>query len=274
MNVLCVAFPAVAVALMASTQPAPARPEFAVASIKPNNRPCGTTYGVGGGAGGGKCVTLKELIRLAWRVQPFQISGGPSWIATEHFDVAGKAEDLNANPDELRLMLRSLLEDRFHLRLHATSKTSVVYALVPAKGGPKLRLSADQTSPDVNGPAPNGAGPNHGAIRMGSGLMLGNAVPLSRFATFLSQRVDRLVIDRTNLSGRFDIQLQWAPGSGDIAGDFAPSIIGASGETLTADPSGPSLFTAIQEQLGLRLESARAPVDLFVIDHVERPTPN
>jgi uncharacterized protein (TIGR03435 family) len=145
---------------------------------------------VGNGAGGGKYVTLKMPIAFAYRIQQFQISGGPAWIDSDRFDVEGKAEDPKASFDELRLMLRSMLEDRFSLKLHHETKESSVYVLVPMSGGPKLELAADQSSPDVNGPAPKGAGPNRGAIRNGVGTIAGNAATLSLFARMLSQRLD------------------------------------------------------------------------------------
>lgn len=135
-----------------------------------------------------------------------------------------------------------------------------------AKGGPKIKLSADQISPEVDGPAPPGAGPNRGAIRIGVGNLVGNAVTLSRFATMLSPRLDRLIIDKTNLAGRFDIQLKWAPSAAEDLFGVPTEIIDMNGVTVRPDPSGPSIFSAIQEQLGLKLESPKAPVDVLVID--------
>jgi uncharacterized protein (TIGR03435 family) len=256
-----------------------ARPEFAVASVKPNKTGCCTAYGVGNGQGGGRNVTLRNLIALAYRLQEYQISGGPRWVGTDRFDVEGKAEDPKADYDQLRLMLRALFEDRFRLKIHRETKPSAVYSLVLGKGGPKLKLSADQVSPDVNGPAPDGAGPNRGAVRIGVGNLIGYAVPMSRLAFILSQRLDRLVIDKTNLAGRFDLHLRWAPDPGaspfDSGGNRQPeTIIDMNGVTLSADPNAPSFFSAIQEQLGLKLESAKAPVDVLVIDHVEKPSEN
>jgi uncharacterized protein (TIGR03435 family) len=246
------------------------KPEFAVASIKPNKTNCCVSGGVGNGGSSNRDVTLKMLMATAYRVQEFQISGGPGWVGSDRFDVEAKAEDPKAGFDELRLMLQSLLEDRFRLKLHRETKESLVYALVAAKGGPKVKLSADQaSSSDVNGPSPPGAtGPNHGAFRFGPGSMIGNAVTLALFTRFLSQRLDRFVIERTNLAGRFDIQLQWTP-------DIGENPVDLGGNTIPpADPSRPSIFSAIQEQLGLRLEPARGPVEVLVIDHVEQPTAN
>jgi uncharacterized protein (TIGR03435 family) len=255
------------------------RPEFAVTSVKPNKTGCCMEGGVGNGGGGGRDVTLKFLLAFAYRLQQFQISGGPRWIGSDRFDVEGKAEDPRTGFDQLRLMLQSLLEDRFKLKLHRETKESHVYALVVGRDGPKIRLSSDQISPDVNGPAPPGAGPNRGVIRIGVGNLVGNAVTLSWFASMLSQRMDRLVVDKTNLRGRFDIRLQWAPNAGENPFDqggnrLQSSIIDMNGVTLTPDPSGPSIFSAIQEQLGLKLESAKAPVEVLVIDHVEKPSAN
>ncbi len=259
--------------VQSQTRPA-ARPEFAVTSVKPNHTGCCTSGGVGNGGGGGKNVTLKELIGFTYRIQQFQISGGPRWIGSDRYDIEGKAEDPNADFDQLRLMLQSLFEDRFKLKVHRETKESPVYAIVVGKGGPRITLSADQTSPDVNGPAPTGTGPNRGAVRIGVGNLVANAVLLSRFATMLSPRLDRLIIDKTNLSGRFDIRLQWTPSPGENLFGVPAEIIDMNGATVRLDPSGPSIFSAIQEQLGLKLESAKAPVELLVIDRVERPSQN
>jgi uncharacterized protein (TIGR03435 family) len=269
----------IALGFATAQTPTTARPEFAVASIKPNHTGCCTTYGAGNGGSGGKNVTLKILIAFAYHLQQFQISGGPRWIDSEHFDVEGKAENPKADPEQLRLMLRSLFEDRFKLKVHRETKEGPVYALVLAKGGAKIKLSRDQSPENVDGPAPPGAGPNHGAIRIGAGNLVGNAVTLSWFATMLSQRLDRLIVDKTNLTGRYDIRLQWTPNAGeypyDLGGNRLPtSIIDMSGTAVTLDPSGPSIFSAMQEQLGLKLESAKAPVELLVIDHVEKPSEN
>jgi len=242
--------------------------------VKPNRTGCCTSGGVGNGGGGGKNVTLKELIGFTYRIQQFQLSGGPPWIGSDRYDIEGKAEDPKADFEQLRLMLRSLFEARFKLKVHRETKESPAYALVVGKGGPRVKLSSDQASQDVNGPAPAGAGPNRGAVRIGVGNLVGNAVTLSWFASMLSPRLDRLVIDKTNLTGRFDIRLQWAPSPGESLFGVPTEIIDMNGITVRLDPSGPSIFSAIQEQLGLKLESTKAPVELLVIDHVEKPSEN
>ena len=245
------------------------RPTFAVTSVKPNHMNCCTSGGVGDGGSVNRNVTLKGLIGTAYRIQGFRIFGGPGWINTERYDADGKADDPKADFDQLRLMLRSLLEDRFGLKAHRETRTTAVYALVVDKNGPKMKLSADQLSPDVHGPsAPGSALPNHGALRFGPGSVIGNAVQLSFFCSgFLSDATERLVIDRTNLTGRYDIRLQWTP-DGESAAN--------SGGNSTAQPAeaGPSIFTAVLEQLGLRLEPVKAPVEVLVIDHAEKPSAN
>lgn len=279
MTLKLIGFLAIAAGPALSQTVSETRPRFAVVSIKPNRSGCCPVFGVGNGAGGGKYVTLKMLIALAYRVQQFQISGGPTWIDSDRFDIEGKVEDPKADFDQLRLMLRSVFEDRFSLKLHHETKRTSVYALVPVNGGPNLELSADQSSPDINGPAPKGAGPNHGAIRMGAGTIAGNAVTLSLFARMLSQRLDRPVVDRTNLTGRFNILLQWAPSETENRFDpggseFQESIIDTTGRSVSVDHSGPSIFSAIQQQMGLRLQSAKAAVEFLVIDHVDKPSQN
>ena len=130
---------AVAVALAQDQISSSALPKFAVTSVKPNNTNCCEEGGVGNGKGGGKNVTLKALIGVAYQVQQFQVSGGPSWIGSDRFDVEGKAEDVKTDFAQLRLMLQSLLADRFQLQIHRETKQSPIYALVVAKGGPKIK---------------------------------------------------------------------------------------------------------------------------------------
>jgi len=221
---------------------------------------CCTSGGVGNGASVNRHVTLKGLIGTAYRLQGFRIAGGPGWIDTERYDVDGKTDDPKADFDQLRLMLRSLLEDRFGLKVHRETRTTAVYALVVDKNGVRMKLSADQVSPNVDGPsAPGSALPNHGALRFGPGSVIGNAVELSFFCSaFLADATERVVIDRTNLTGRYDIRLQWMPDES---------------AAQAAEP-GPSLFTAVREQLGLRLEPAKAPVEVLVIDSAEKPSAN
>ena len=240
-------------------------PKFEVASIKPTHEPGGVTFGVGNGGGGGRNVSLKTLMAFAWRLQEFQISGASGWVGSDRFDIEAKAANPSTDPDQLRIMLQSLITERFQLQFHFDTRETAVYLLTVSKGGPKMHRSGDQFSPTVNGPPLPGAGPNRGALRVGSGSLIGNAVPLSLFTRLLSQRA---VLDRTGLSGRFEIELRWTPGPGEMPYD-------PGGNPLPpADVSGPSVFAAIQEQLGLKLESARGPVQFLVIDQVRKPSAN
>lgn len=164
-------------------------PEFEVASIKPNKDGCGATFGVGNGGSSGCNMTLKAMMAFTYRIQAYQILGGPNWVGSDRFDIEAKAADRNTDPDQLRLMLQSLFADRFQLRIHREMKQSSVYALVVGKSGSKLKLSSDQTSPDANGPSAPGAGPNRGVIRLVAGSMIGNAVSLSHVTSLLSNRL-------------------------------------------------------------------------------------
>jgi uncharacterized protein (TIGR03435 family) len=259
---------AIIIAIASAQTDSPTRPQFEVASIRPAQPGTPPSFGVGNGGGGGANVTLKTLIAFAYQIQEYRILGGPGWISSDRFTVEARASDPTTPPEQLKLMLQSLFSDRFQLAVRRETKESNVYNLVVAKGGPKIKLSADQNPTDINGPAPPGAGPNHGAIRLGAGSMIRNATPLSRFASMLSQRLDRVVIDKTNLTGRFDIRLQWTP-------DLGENLLSPTGLPLPAEPGdAPSIFVAMQEQLGLKLESARGPVEFLVIDHVEKPSEN
>jgi uncharacterized protein (TIGR03435 family) len=269
------------------------RPSFDVASIKPNH---GGTGLFRINAEPGRFVadnaTLKFLVQFAYRVKESQISGAPGWIDSEHYDIEGKLDDSSADvqrklsPDEsgtqLRLMLQSLLADRFKLTLHHDTKELPIYALVVAKNGPKLQESAHESvdTPDDKVPLgppgpPNGPQPRH-SVRMGRGELSIDAENLDMFADVLSRQreVGRLVVNQTGLKGNYDFTLKWTPDAsqgqmlslpgGGPPGDAAPP----------PDASGPTIFTALQEQLGLKLESQKGPVDTIVIDHVERPSEN
>ncbi len=256
------------------TQTAPVtKLEFAVASVKPRLAECTdsdtiscTAYGVGKGKATGRYVTLKMLIGLAYQVHSIQILGGPSWVSADRFDMEAKADDPSTEIAQLRLMMRSLLEDRFNLKLHRETKKSPAYALVVGRSGQKLRASSDQISPDdTASPRPEpGERPYRGGMLMGAGMLVANAVRLSQFAKVLTPQLDREVIDKTNLEGRFDIQLHWTPER------FGSTAVGVP----TGSMDAPSIFTAIQEQLGLRLESVRELTEVLIIDHAEKPTAN
>jgi uncharacterized protein (TIGR03435 family) len=249
----CFAAPALA---QAPASDAP-RPSFEVASVKVN-KSGNSSSGSSTQPGGRLTVTnetLRDLIRDAYVLQDFQVVGGPGWTSDDRFDIAAKAEG-NADADQTRLMPRSLLAERFHLVVHDETKDMPVYALVRARADGKLGPSLTVSDVDCDGPAPRPR-PCGSHISMGpkGATIVAVSSTMARLATSLSSQLHRIVLDRTGLAGGFDVDLRWTP-------------------EQAAGTSGPSLFTAVQEQLGLKLESTRGPVDVVVIDRVEQPTPD
>ena len=272
-----------------STPPSavPASASFEVASIKPNHsgdRRFFVSWQPGRFNATG--MTLKFLITMAYDVKDFQVSGGPSWVNSERYDIDAKEPDSIAQimeklPREQQglladSMLQSLLADRFQLKLTRGTKDMPAYALVVAKNGPKL-----QEAKPVDTPAEAPSGPNghpHGPMmRMGRGEINGQGVPLSFLASVLSQQLGRTVLDKTELKGNYDLTLKWTPEQGEGMMMAGPGPGGGGPPPDGAPPpdaSGPSIFTALQEQLGLRLEATKAPAEVLTIDHVERPSEN
>lgn len=255
-------------------------PSFEVASIKLNKT--GEPQSVPQMQPGGRVTlinrTLRYLVQFAYsslesQLHELQIVGGPDWADADRFDVVAKMEDsLGPRPSAnlARVMMRTLLTERFQLKLRTESRELPVYALVMARPdgrlGPGLRRRPDSDCvgfvPRPGSPDPNGTRPLCGFLRGGAlggeGTLTYRGVPIRALARPGAMTRDRLVIDQTKLSGIFDIDLTWAVEAG--AND--PSI------------ELPSIFTAVQEQLGLKLEPTRAPVEVFVIDHAEKPTPD
>jgi len=249
-------------------------------------------------------VTLKYLLLYAYRlpIDPTgadnRIIGGPGWIDSDRFDIQGKAEDSIANlsADQARLMLQSLLEDRFQLKAHLETREVPGYNLVVARSGLKMNLSEDQTlfgtaagppptaNPGLRGEPAAGRGlpvdtwgaVPRGMLRMtpnGSGRTLtGSAVRIASLLSFLQTEVGKPVIDKTGVNGLFDFAIQLGPRG--LASSAAQAATGAAEPQITAaaDPAA-SLFTAIQD-LGLRLESARVSVEVLVVESVQKPAQN
>jgi uncharacterized protein (TIGR03435 family) len=266
------------------------RPTFEVASIKPSTRrgsintpPGGRFIAVG--------QSLRILIGYAYRLRDFQVIGGPAWMDNDLWEIQAKAEESTVVPqpptrtiadamkiDTIALMLQSLLEDRFSLRLHSERRDLPIYELIKGKGGPKIRLAEDQTPPTPSA-APPPRLPNalpvltRGSFsisRNPSGMHLeAKAIPLDRLVNMLINVTNRTVIDKTGLAGLYDIKLEWAPDT--LQSPVSPT---ADSPPVVSAPTGPALTTAIEEQLGLRLVSAKAPLEVLVIDHVERPSEN
>lgn len=263
-----------------STESDKAELKFEVASIKPSD-PEARNSGVNILPGGGLKLTnipLKMMVTFAYNVQRFQVIGGPDWIEKERYDIVAKPErpegpsdlkkatdsDFKALEEQLRERLRSLLAERFQLAVHRETKEGSIYALMTAKSGPKLTESDDQS-----------AGPRH--MRNGRGQMIAQRTSLQMLANTLSMNLGRPVIDRTGLTKNYDFELKWTPepGEGRMAGPGGPPPPGERPEGASApDLSGPSIFTAVQEQLGLKLESTKGPIPMIVIDKAEKPSAN
>lgn len=238
--------------LQAQSQPEAAA-AFEVASIKPA-KPGIRGFSINplpGGRFTTSNTTLRMLISEAYHLYDFQVSGGPNWLDSYRVDIQAKA-DPGAKPEQLRAMLQKLLADRFGLVVHREMKELPVYALVVAKNGPKIQQSKDaEGSPEFR-------------VFMRSQIMAKRA-PLSLLTEALAMLLSRPVSDKTGLQGGFEYKLQWTPDQSQTRGGDDP---------LPPDPDRPSIFVALQEQLGLKLESQKGPVEIIVIDHAEKPSEN
>ena len=239
---------------------ADASPAFEVATIKPSNPDApGKAFGVRGRMFSTLNTTLSDLIAFAYGVQAKQITGAAAWLETEKYDLAGQP-DAPGQPNEKqwKMMLQKLLADRFKLAFHRDKKELAVYAIVLGTAGPKLTKSEG----DPNGlPA---------LFFRGLGVLPARNATMADLAGVMQTAVlDRPVVDRTALVGRYDFTLTWTPDESQFGG------LGARVPPPTGDAAAPpGLFTAIQEQLGLKLESTKAPVEVLVIDRVEKPSEN
>jgi uncharacterized protein (TIGR03435 family) len=275
---------------------------FEVASIKPNNSGDGRVMmQMQPGQLRATNVTLRLLIRNAYALQDFQITGRPSWMASDHFDLIAKMPEgfqqtpgpppaAGGPPTPMQQMMRRLLTERFKLTAHNETKDAPVYALILARGDGKLGSQIKKSDVDCAAvmaaargrgpgamPPPPGAPGGRGAdnipcgIRIGPGALTMGGTPLANFAQSLGMFAGRIVLDRTGLTGAYDIDLTWTPDQMPRpAGDGPPPQING----VAVDPNGPSLFTAVQEQLGLKLDSQRGPVEMLVVDKAEKPVEN
>jgi uncharacterized protein (TIGR03435 family) len=275
------ATPGVAQLQVQATAAAPPKYEFEAASIKPVVD-CSGDFLPGFTVDGyrGECVSVRQMIREAYGVKDYGLLGGPGSLNTQLYDVEAKMDAsvvdalAKLTPDQLKLarqqMLQALLAERLNLKVHRETKEEPVYFLSVGKSGPKLRdaeAGDTHTFPGADGSAVRGQ------IQLGSGSGGGrktgaHSVSMSLFGEYLSFVLARPVVDRTGLTGVYDFTLEWMP---DVAQAPAPGAVGA--DNLPGIP-GASIFTAIQEQLGLKLESGKSPVEIIVIDHVERPSGN
>ena len=237
-------------------------------------------------------VTFRMLMTFAYRVRDFQVIGGPNWTTSDRWNIEARAEEGSipprtgpvdpTAPDPIALRLQSLLEDRFQLKFHRETRELPAYELTIAKGGSKVKLSEDQSPikpPDPGDPQkppqiirPGGPMPRR-SMMIGMGNLEANGVEFASFVQMLSQQLGRTVVDKTGIKGLVDLKLQWTPEMGQHTTPFGPSPAGVE-PPPASDPSGPSIFTAVQEQLGLKLESIKGPVEVLVIDGVEKPSEN
>jgi len=222
-------------------------------------------------------ISLKMLLQAAYGIREDLISGVPSWADSVRYDIDAKVagpdvDDLKKlSNEQRRSMLQPLLADRFKLQVHTETKQLPVFELVLAKGGSKLKEATPGDTYPSGFKGPDGVA-HGGMMRMGHGELTGQALPISSLANMLSQQLQHTVIDKTGLTGKYDFTLQWTPEEGSD-----PMFKGADGGSRAEpapDASGPSLFTALQEQLGLKLQSTKGPVETLLVDHVEMPTEN
>ena len=238
---------------------------FDVASVKPSAGcppACGLIRQMPGGLTyHGEGVPLRVLMTVAYTVTDRQISGGPSWMNADRFDIEAKAERPSTS-DELHVMLQHLLEERFHLTVRRERRDEPVWALVLDKGGSKMPV---HDPGDLDRP-PMGLQAVRGGDGSVCGGLAGRNVTMEYLAFTLSRWTDRSVIDRTGLPVRYDVNLQFLP---DAAKTAAPD---GSGPAISPDCA--ELPAALPKQLGLRLESAKGPVPFLVVEHAEKPTEN
>lgn len=239
----------------ASQTPSDTKPSFEVATIKADTRLGPSSLNKVGDRFVATALPLRPLIMEAYRVRDFQILGGPRWINDDQWDIEAKAESStnltwteSQDPNRagpLARMLQSLIENRFQLKFHREPREVPAYIVTIVRSGSKLKLSADQSTVIVD-------------TKLGRGLVEVNTQPFGNFLYFLGRQLDRPLIDKTGVVGLYDVKLQWTPEptQGTPASDF------------------PTLFTAVQEQLGLKLESGKGAIDMLVIDSVQRPSQN
>ncbi len=241
-------------------------PSFEVSSVKPSDpNSNGGFYGFQLSGVEIKNGTLKGMIETAYDARQFQIIGGPGWIETDRYDVLTKLspEDEKTLPPagperntQLRLRMRAVLAERFQLKIHMETREQLVYSLVIGKNGSKMK----EVDPSLG---------SYG-ISSNCGVMKGTRTKISNLAIVLSRELRHPVIDHTNLTGLYDFEMAYAPETGC----GSPQANAGSTTTEAAPLERASVFTAIQEQLGLKLESTKGPVQVIVIDRVEKPDPN
>ena len=260
---------------------------FEAASVKPSNPSSPPGQGIRrqpGGRFNTINTPLRMLITFAYQIQNYQLVGGPDWLGSDRFDIVAKMEGdpppivPGSGADHMMLAMRSFLADRFKLVVRRETRELDIYALTMArpggKPGPALKPASGDCSPAAFAaraggppPTPGGAPPVVCGMQQGPGRIRFGGFPLSLFVNGISGRVGRAVLDRTGLTGNWDFELAFAA-------EVPPGALPPGAEPPPIDPDAPNLFTAIQEQLGLKLESTKGPVEVLVIDSAQRPTPD
>ena len=243
-------------------------PEYDVASVKQHssdermmrimNKPDGFSC---------SNISLKTLVANAYGIRQDLISGGANWVGSTGFDVEAKVAgaDVEAfkklSPRQRNRLLQALLADRFKLKVHSETKVLPMYDMVVAKGGPKLKVSAPIEVSAEAGKNPEAA-KHRGGMSMGPGMFRGEGLSITAIANQFSYIVHYTVADKTGLTGKYDVDLKWTPDdAGTPNGDAAAE-------------SSPSIFTAVQEQLGLKLNSTKGSIETLIIDNAEMPAAN
>ena len=248
---------------------APHARAFEVASIKPFD---GDMHQVRvqmspGGRYNAKGVNVRMLVQQAFDVRDFQIAGGPSWLASDRWEINAKAEgEEPIGREDLKPMLQALLKDRFKLTFKNETKDGQIYELVQAKGGHKLK--------EVDA-----AASQRPMMRVMMGQLNAEGATVAQFIGMISNTVGKPIIDKTDLKGNYNFKLEWAhePGHAGFSGPpgGAPGGYGGPNHAEhSSTNSGASIFTAVQDHLGLKLESKKGPVPMLVIDRIEKPSEN
>jgi uncharacterized protein (TIGR03435 family) len=275
---------AAAVALAAQE---PAKEQFEVATIK-LNRSGDLRQFIQRQPGGRVTVTnmpVRQLIAFAYQLAQFQLIGGPSWMTSDRFDMVAKLEgdpsfgSPGSGPDPIMRAMQTLLADRFQLKLHRETREMDIYALVMAKPGgapaaglkrseidcaEMARARRGQPPPQGPPPIPAGGGPIPCSIMGSPGMIRFGGFPISQITTMLGAMTGRMVVDRTGLTGNWEFVLTFAA---EQRGQPPPGV-----DLPPVDPGAPSIFTALQEQLGLKLEATKGPVDVTIVDSIEHPS--
>ena len=234
-------------------QQAAGPPTFEAAAIKPSPDPPGNS-GIFESEGriNAKNVTLRRCVRGAYEVPEQQVLGGPKWVDEDRYYIEAKAAG-PAGDHDLMLMLQTLLADRFKLTLHREQRAIPGFRLVVGKGGLKALASA----------------PDRGSVgHSRRGHIDAQAYTMPQLALHLSELLNRPVLDATEVTGKFDFKLEWTPD------DVQAKPLSGDQHSASAQDSGPSIFAALQEQLGLKLQSGKVPAEVLVIDSAEKPSEN